>query len=675
MSLLHLSDKEFIDQLTGFILDNMQDENLCVKELAVKSGMSAAALNQRLQTINRKHLNQFIREVRLKKGLELLQKGTYTAAEVAYRIGFSSPTYFNKCFHEYYGYPPGKVKKIMLPIDGPVDDIEQINGTRYKLNSSKSLKLISLAFFLLSIAGALFYFFFIEHSIIGETNTRTTNSGSIPIAVLPFRNMTNDSTWHIWEEGIQSCLINLLSNSADLVLHSEVSINNIIKSEKVTDYAALKPDLAGKVSRKLGARVFIYGNITRAGSTVRLNAQLIGSENEEVFSSIHIDGSEDELLESIDSLSVMIHNALVMYEFRKVRPAEMHNYKRYTTRSTDAYRCFIYGNLAFYRNEFNTAIDWYLQALAKDSTFYLPMAKIALAYYNQDDFEPGKEWGRKYCNKKDGMNVKDRISANFIEAIFYGTFNDRIKYLRQLLELDDQNPMTWFNIGDCYFEMMQYEKAIPEFEHALELFKKFEMKPYWGAYYYELGISYHKTGQYKKEKRLYRKAEKDFPGDPGLMDQLAWLELSLGNYDAANEYLDRWTSIRREEGWTEARIAGYMGYIYSMAEMPDKEEECYRKALSLEPEKASRLNSLAYFLVSTGRNISEGLVLVEKALQFNPDNYNSMHIKGYALFKLGKYKDALDLMQKGWDLRMKKSIYQHRAFLQLEEAKKAVAKR
>ena len=110
------------------------------------------------------------------------------------------------------------------------------------------------------------------------------------------------------------------------------------------------------------------------------------------------------------------------------------------------------------------------------------------------------------------MNIKDRISANSIEAIFFGTFYDRIKYLKQLLELDDQNPMTWFNIGDCYFELRQFEDAIPEFEKALELFERFGTKPYWGAFYYELGISYHKTGQYKKEKKLYRKAEEDFPG-------------------------------------------------------------------------------------------------------------------------------------------------------------------
>jgi tetratricopeptide (TPR) repeat protein/AraC-like DNA-binding protein len=672
MTINHLSDKEFIDHLTGLILANLEDENLCVKDVTEKSGMSTHALNQRLLTICQKHLNQFIREIRLKKALELLQKGTFTASEVAFQVGFSSPAYFNKCFHDFYGYPPGKVK--IQGIQGEVRHgvSGRVPASKAKEKQKIKVKIISLSLLLLLIITS-FSFDYIRRIIKSSTaEILARDNERMSVAVMPFRNMTNDSEWNIWQEGIQSCIINSLSNSSDLVLQSDVSINNILKSEKVTDYAALKPDLAGNISRKLGAKVFIYGNITRSGPTVRINAQLIDSGDEEVFSSIHIDGSEDELLQSIDSLSVLINNALVMSEFRNIRPAEMHNYKNYSTRSTEAYKSYIYGNLAFYRNDFSTATDLYLQALAKDSTFYKPMAKIALAYYNENNYEPGKDWCNKYYDKKDVMNLQDKIEANVLYAVFYGTYFDRIKYLRQLLGLDDQNPMTWFNIGDCYYEMMQYEDAIPEFEKALELFKKFGTKPYWGAFYYELGISYHKTGQFKKEKKLYRKAEEDFPGDPGLMDQQAWLELSLGNYDEANQYIDRWMSIRREEGWTEAHIASYMAYIYSMADMPDKEEQCLRNALYLEPGKISKLNNLAYFLIDKERNIDEGVELVKNALQLAPDNFNSLHILGYALYKQGKYPDAVDLMQKSWTLRMAKSIYNHRAFLQLEEAKKAL---
>jgi AraC-like DNA-binding protein len=41
----------------------------------------------------------------------LLQENNATAAEVAYKVGFGSPAYFNKCFSAYFGFPPGEVKK------------------------------------------------------------------------------------------------------------------------------------------------------------------------------------------------------------------------------------------------------------------------------------------------------------------------------------------------------------------------------------------------------------------------------------------------------------------------------------------------------------------------------------------------------------------------------------
>ena len=82
-----------------------------VSELAIESGMSRARLNRRLNAITKKSINQFIREVRLVKALEMLKNESVTVSEVAFRVGFRSPNYFNTCFHEYFGFPPGKVTK------------------------------------------------------------------------------------------------------------------------------------------------------------------------------------------------------------------------------------------------------------------------------------------------------------------------------------------------------------------------------------------------------------------------------------------------------------------------------------------------------------------------------------------------------------------------------------
>jgi tetratricopeptide (TPR) repeat protein len=85
------------------------------------------------------------------------------------------------------------------------------------------------------------------------------------------------------------------------------------------------------------------------------------------------------------------------------------------------------------------------------------------------------------------------------------------------------------------------------------------------------------------------------------------------------------------------------------------------------------LNDLAYFLINSGLNLTEGMELVKKALELSPDNYEFLHTKGWGLYKQGKYKEALDILQKSWDLRRQNAVYDHKAYLHLEAAKKAVA--
>lgn len=41
----------------------------------------------------------------------MLREGLFTVSEVGYKVGFSSPVYFTKCFHEHFGYPPVRIKK------------------------------------------------------------------------------------------------------------------------------------------------------------------------------------------------------------------------------------------------------------------------------------------------------------------------------------------------------------------------------------------------------------------------------------------------------------------------------------------------------------------------------------------------------------------------------------
>jgi len=111
MSDAQSSSKSFIEQAESLILENIENENFGVSELAEAMHMSRSNLLRKIKKDAWVSASQFIRQIRLKKAMEYLGETSLTVSEVSYQVGFASTSYFIKCFREYYGYPPGEVGK------------------------------------------------------------------------------------------------------------------------------------------------------------------------------------------------------------------------------------------------------------------------------------------------------------------------------------------------------------------------------------------------------------------------------------------------------------------------------------------------------------------------------------------------------------------------------------
>jgi tetratricopeptide (TPR) repeat protein len=501
-----------------------------------------------------------------------------------------------------------------------------------------------------------------------------SSDGRISVAIMPFQNMTNDTIWDVWQDGIQDNLITSLSNSGELKVRQSESINGLLLSKGLTNYASITPSIAGSISQKLDANVFISGSINQAGPVIRINAQLIDSRTEEVFKSFQMDGTADKILQILDSLTVEVKNFLIISNLKKGKSPDDFQLVANTS-SPEAYSLFLLGNKAYRNADFYTAYKMYLQALAIDTNFIEAALKLSVGYYNEYFFDEAKKWCLMAYKKRDQMPLQLKISTNRIYAILFEDYYEELKYLRQLQELDDLLPGTYYSLGYAYANLLQFEKAIPEYKKALEIYDKLGIKPAWVFNYTGLGEAYHKTGQYKKEKKLYKKAEKDFPDNYILEYEKCLLAEVEGDSVNAYKFAERAMRLAKESSWTDANIAAQMAFGYYDVGKKDKAEEYYRKALSLEPGKTERINDLAFLLIDSDRNIDEGLELVNKALELNPENYLLLDTKGWGLYKQGKYDEAYEIIQKSWDLRREKAVYNHPAYLRLEEVKKAVAEK
>ena len=566
------------------------------------------------------------------------------------------------------------------------DEIEVKKERQEKPAKAGERKLISIV----AVSAILVVAAILAYPKIFKRNTieKLRSSGEkISVAVMPFQNMTNDTIWNIWQDGIQDILIYSLSNSEELKVRQAEYIKRLVESQGIVNYASITPSVASTISQKLNANVMINGNIKQAGNTIRLYAQLIDPETEEVLKSFQTEGGykEENIFHLIDSLSIIVKNFLIISELEKEIPVY---YKQLvSTNSPDAYRYFVQGRNEYAKWDYLTAINWFSKALSIDSNFIQAITSTSLAYGNQFEHETmyssayeslylydlAKKWCLKAYEKMDQMTIQQKISTNWIYANYFGTPNDKIKYLKQLTESDDQTVTAYFNLGNSYNSLFQYDKAIPEYEKVLEIYKNWDVKPFWVFDYAYLGDSYHKTGQYKKEAKLYKKAEQDFPDNPQLTGRQAILSLIIGDTVAANGYLKKLIASARGMSIPEAYIAAVLADGYNEAGVLVKAEEYYRQAISLDSTNSDRINDLAYFLIDKDRNINEGLELVDKKLNLSPEDFYFQHTKGFGLYKQGKYQEALKIFQKSWDVRREKAIYDHEAFLHLEAAKKAAA--
>jgi len=99
-------DRKFLRNIIDYIDKNLTNNNITVENLAAHLLMSRTNVYRKIKAITGQTATEFIRLTRLKMAIKLLEQGQNNISEIAYKIGFSSPGYFAKCFKDQYGKSP-----------------------------------------------------------------------------------------------------------------------------------------------------------------------------------------------------------------------------------------------------------------------------------------------------------------------------------------------------------------------------------------------------------------------------------------------------------------------------------------------------------------------------------------------------------------------------------------
>ncbi|WP_028897266.1 substrate-binding domain-containing protein [Prevotella sp. HUN102] len=102
------AESQFVDKFRKVIQDNLGNSDLNVDRISADMGISRAQLYRKIKSLTGTSPVDIIREARLKRADRLLETTDKSISEIAYEVGFSSPSYFTKCYREHFGRTPNE---------------------------------------------------------------------------------------------------------------------------------------------------------------------------------------------------------------------------------------------------------------------------------------------------------------------------------------------------------------------------------------------------------------------------------------------------------------------------------------------------------------------------------------------------------------------------------------
>ena len=406
-------NSEFVKRLTDIVEANLDDENFGVEDLVRRMGISHINLHRKLKTLTNQTISQFIREIRLKKAKELLLNEDLTISEISYRVGFGSPTYFNKCFHEYFGYPPGEARK-----DG-FDGTEQTNTgenhqfpekTPDSLIQEHKLKRVNrrrnLVFASAGVIFLLLFSYIIFNVFIsGPYATKSLAGTEKSVIVLPFKNLSPDIGNQYFADGIAEDILNNLYRITSLRVVSRTSAEQFRESSLSVR----------EIARKMGANYVLDGSVRRENDKVRISVQLIDARpDQHLWSEIY-----DRQLTDIFTIQSDIAQKVARELQSVLSPAEKKQIEKISTTNTEAYDYYLMGRF-FWNKRTNDglkrSIEYFEKAIAADPDYAQAYAGLADAYLLQTWYVMVSQWSTGFEKAKKMAQRALELDKDLAEA-------------------------------------------------------------------------------------------------------------------------------------------------------------------------------------------------------------------------------------------------------------------
>lgn len=583
----------FLGKLRDAVDANLTNDQFGVEELARQMGMSRSQLHRKLTSTTGQSVSQFIREYRLERGMELLRQGELTAAEVADKVGFGSATYFNTCFNEFYGFTPGEARNKAAEV------LDSTSKKEAPLNLSlEQTKRTFLPVIVALIAVA----FIIGIIYLNYTQKPFADSKDKSIAILPFKNLSNDKRTEYFTEGVIEAIRTNLSHVAELRVIARTSVEQYRTTSKS----------AREIAKELGVAALLEGSVQRDNNQVRIDVRLIdGNTETQVWAK-----SYNRELADVFAIQSEIAQYVANELNANVSPEEKSKLSETDTRNSKAYDLYlkaIYEYRTYSNQGAHNSINLLTEAIALDSGYARAYAFLANSYIGLAAIWSAElsaiealEKGKPFLDK--ALELEPNLDEAHMLMGFYKLYHDwDIKGAEHHYKMGIANDHP-----DALAVYADYLNFVSRHKEAMMYAERLNQKdPYYPNS--RINLAYFYNNRMEDALEFSTSRVKMF-NNYYTLDAHGFLLLNMKRYKESIEYFNKAIAL---EGIRYPRMLGWMGAAY--AKDGDR-----ASALKIVEEFKDRLakndqGSVAFFIAVIYSALNEK----EAALQWLKKSYQS----------------------------------------------------
>lgn len=546
MSKLSLADKEFKARLIEIIEKNISDESFGVGSLAEEMGMSRSSLHRKIHSIAHTSASQFIRNIRLERAKEMLTTSSYSVSEIAFKLGFSHPSYFTKCFKEYTGMPPVKfaeIKQVEVP-EEPHSD--QKNLRLYRRIVAAGIVLASFVIILILANLNMI-------NIPGLESTSKSNyaNRAKSIAVLPFSNISQLDEDRFFTDGMRESVI------AKLV---RIKGSRIVVIDSIHQLGSDAYNLE-TIGRQFNVNFILNGRVQKQEKRAVVLIRLTDVANGEPVWTETFNHEYSDIFEIQSEIAKQVASSLSIM----LSPGERQLIEEIPTTSIEAYSFNLQGRYFLNNGSFNNSIDNFKNATKADPSYAMAYSGLADAFlmatiYQQHDRDSGYKKAKEMAAKALELNPDlAEAHASMGAILCYG----ELKWEEAKNEFEAAirlNP----NSANAHFFYARLLSAIKEFDDARDHFDlALQLNPTSIQYYKGSISTYCKSFQPELALVECKKADKLFPDQLSIAWHFFHIYVMLKQEQEAVNALKRAMSYLEED----KKYADILQAVYNQSGM------------------------------------------------------------------------------------------------------------